>query len=94
MLSYNRELSEYLIEQGASVDAHSAAGLDMSETLAELIRENPEVVNALGSDGMSPLHFAATPRIAELLLEHGADINLRDLDHNGNSSAMDHEKTA
>ena len=83
MLSYNRELAEYLIEQGATVDAHAAAGLDMYETLAELIRENPEVVNALGSDGMSPLHFAATPRIAELLLEHGADINLRDLDHNG-----------
>ena len=83
MLSYNRELAEYLIEQGATVDAHSAAGLDMYETLAALIREDSKVVNALGSDGMSPLHFAATPRIAELLLKHGADINLRDLDHNG-----------
>ena len=83
MLSYNRELAEYLIEQGATVDAHSAAGLDMYETLAALLREDSKVVNALGSDGMSPLHFAATPRIAELLLKHGADINLRDLDHNG-----------
>ena len=83
MLSYNRELAEYLIEQGATVDAHSAAGLDMYETLAALIREDSKVVNAPGSDGMSPLHFAATPRIAELLLKHGADINLRDLDHNG-----------
>ena len=83
MLSYNRELAEYLIEQGATIDAHAAAGLDMSEKLAELIREDPEVVNAPGSDGMSPLHFAATPRIAELLLAHGADINLRDRDHNG-----------
>ena len=83
MLSYNRELAEYLIEQGATVDAHSAAGLDMYETLAALLREDSKVVNALGSDGMSPLHFAATPRIAELLLKHGADINLRDRDHNG-----------
>ena len=83
MLSYNRKLAEYLIEQGATVDAHSAAGLDMYETLAALIREDSKVVNALGSDGMSPLHFAATPRIAELLLKHGADINLRDRDHNG-----------
>ena len=32
---------------------------------------------------MSPLHFAATPQIAELLLTHGADINLPDRDHNG-----------
>ena len=83
MLSYNRELAEYLIEQGATIDAHAAAGLDMSDTLAALICENPEVVNAPGSDGMSPLHFAATPRIAELLLAHGADINLRDRDHYG-----------
>ncbi|MCY4570684.1 MAG: ankyrin repeat domain-containing protein [Candidatus Poribacteria bacterium] len=83
MLSYDKELAEYLIERGATIDAHAAAGLDMSEKLAELIRENPEVVNAPGSDGMSPLHFAATPRIAELLLAHGANINLRDRDHNG-----------
>ncbi len=83
MLSYNRELAEYLIGQGATIDAHAAAGLDMSDTLATLIRENPEVVNAPGSDGMSPLHFAATPRIAEILLAHGADINLQDRDHYG-----------
>ncbi|MCY3551340.1 MAG: ankyrin repeat domain-containing protein [Candidatus Poribacteria bacterium] len=83
MLNYNRELAEYLIERGATIDAHAAAGLDMFEELAELIHEAPEVVNALGSDGMSPLHFAATPRIAKLLLTHGADINLRDRDHYG-----------
>lgn len=83
MLSYDKELAEYLIERGATIDAHAAAGLDRSEKLAELIRENPEVVNAPGSDGMSPLHFAATRRIAELLLAHGANINLRDRDHNG-----------
>ena len=83
MLGYNRELAEYLIERGATVDAHAAAGLDMADTLEALIRGNPDVVNAPGCDGMSPLHFAATPRIAELLLAHGADINLRDRDHYG-----------
>lgn len=83
MLNYDKELAEYLIERGATIDAHAAAGLDLLEKLAELIRESPEVVNAPGSDGMSPLHFAATPKIAKLLLTHGADINLRDRDHNG-----------
>ncbi len=86
MLSFNRELAEYLIERGAKVDAHSAAGLDMLDKLEELIDENPGVVNALGSDGMSPLHFSATPQIAELLLKHGADINLRDRDHHGTAA--------
>lgn len=83
MLGYNKELAKYLIERGATIDAHAAAGLDMVDILEELIQSNPDVVNAPGCDGMSPLHFAATPRIAELLLECGADINLRDRDHNG-----------
>ena len=83
MLAYNKALAEYLIERGATVDAHAAAGLDMVEKLETLIHENSAVVNAPGCDGMSPLHFAATPRIAELLLAHGADINLRDRDHYG-----------
>ena len=86
MLAYNKELAEYLIERGATIDAHAAAGLDMVDTLAELIQSNPDVVNAPGCDGMSPLHFAATPRTAELLLENGADINLRDRDHNGTAA--------
>ena len=86
MLGYDRELAAYLIERGATIDAHAAAGLDMIETLETLIRENPDVVNAPGCDGMSPLHFAATPRIAELLLAHGADINLRDSDHYGSAA--------
>ena len=86
MLAYNTELAEYLIARGATIDAHAAAGLDKLETLEALIRENPEVVNAPGSDSMSPLHFAATPRIAELLLAHGADINLRDRDHYGTAA--------
>ncbi|MCG9131981.1 ankyrin repeat domain-containing protein [Candidatus Poribacteria bacterium] len=86
MLAYDTELAAYLIERGATIDAHAAAGLDMVETLETLIRENPDVVNAPGCDGMSPLHFAATPGIAELLLKHGADINLRDRDHYGTAA--------
>lgn len=54
-----------------------------AKSVKMLLAENGELVNALGSDGMSPLHFAATPQIAEILLKHGADINLRDCDHNG-----------
>lgn len=86
MLNYDEELAKYLIEQGVTLDAHAAAGLDMYEKLADLIREDPEVVNALATDGMSPLHFAATPRIAELLITQGANINLRDRDHYGTAA--------
>ncbi len=58
----------------------------MPNKLEELIGENPNVVNERGSDGMTPLHFAATPRVAELLLEHGADINIQDIDHHGTAA--------
>ena len=54
-----------------------------AQNVKTLLAENSELVNVLGCDGMSPLHFAATPQIAEILLSHGADINLRDRDHNG-----------
>ncbi len=86
MLGYSPKMADYLIGRGATIDAHSAAGLDMFETLEVLIHENPDVVNAPGCDGMSPLHFSATPRIAELLLKNGADINLRDRDHWGTAA--------
>jgi hypothetical protein len=39
------------------------------------------LVHARGGDGQLPLHFAATVEIAALLLEHGADIDARDIDH-------------
>lgn len=83
MLSYNPELAAYLIERGAVVDALVAAGLNMPEKLEELVNADPDAVHAQGTDGMTPLHLAATPEIAGFLLDHGADINARDLDHHG-----------
>ena len=61
MLNYDKELAEYLIERGATIDAHAAAGLDMSEKLAELIRENPEVVNAPGERRHVSTPFCCDP---------------------------------
>src|SRR6185503_8559690 len=42
---------------------------------------DPELVHARGGDGQTPLHFAATLEIAEYLLDQGADIDARDVDH-------------
>ena len=53
------------------------------ETVEHLLVPDKTLAKVLRSDGMSPLHFAATPQIAGLLLTHGADINLRDHTHNG-----------
>jgi ankyrin repeat protein len=75
------ELAGFLIERGAIVDAHSAARLGLLEKLEELVTEDPDVVHACGWNGQTPLHFASTIEIAEYLLEHGAEIDARDLQH-------------
>jgi ankyrin repeat protein len=75
------ELTPYLIERGAFVDVHAAARLGMFERLRELVEADPSLVHARGGDGQSPLHFAATIEIAAYLLEHGAAIDARCLDH-------------
>lgn len=79
--SANAELAEYLIARGAMVDIHAAARLGKIDQVRELLQQKAELVHARGGDGQLPLHFAATVEIAELLLEYGADINARDIDH-------------
>jgi ankyrin repeat protein len=75
------DLAAYAIERGALVDAHAAARLGMIDRLRELIEGDPTLVNARGGDGQTPLHFASNVPIAEYLLNHGADIEARDVDH-------------
>jgi ankyrin repeat protein len=75
------KLAAYAIKRGAVVDAHSAARLGMLDKLRELTTADPALVRARGGDGQTPLHFASTIPIAEYLLERGADIDARDVDH-------------
>ena len=75
------ELAAYAISRGAVVTVHAAARLGMTDKLRALITAEPGLVHARGGDGQTPLHFAATVEIAGLLLQHGADIDARDIDH-------------
>lgn len=81
VLDDDHGLAPYLIERGARVDAHAAARLGMMDRLAELIAADPGLVHARGGDGQTPLHFAPTIEIAAFLLDEGADIDARDVDH-------------
>ncbi len=74
-------LADFLIERGAVLDAHSAARLERVSELRKFIAADPDVVHARGGDGQTPLHYAATIEIAELLLASGADLDARDVDH-------------
>ncbi len=75
------ELAAYAVERGAELTVHAAARLGMLERLRQLITANPQLAHAKGGDGQTPLHFASTIEIADYLLDQGADIDARDVDH-------------
>ncbi len=74
-------LVDFLVERGAVIDAHAAARLGMISKLTELVAADQNVVHAKGGDGQTPLHFASTVEIAQFLLDHGAEIDALDVDH-------------
>jgi ankyrin repeat protein len=74
-------LAERLLAAGAIPDACAAANLDRAELLARLIAEDPSRVAERGGDGKTPLHFARSREVVDLLLNAGADIDARDVDH-------------
>jgi ankyrin repeat protein len=46
-----------------------------------MIAEDPGRVHERGGDGQTPLHFARSRTVVDLLLAAGADIDARDVDH-------------
>lgn len=74
-------LVDFLVERGAVIDAHAAVRLGMISKLTELVAADQNVVHAKGGDGQTPLHFASTVEIAQFLLDHGAEIDALDVNH-------------
>lgn len=74
-------VAERLLAAGAIPDACAAASLDRPDLLARILAEDPARVHERGGDGKTPLHFARSRRVVDLLLDAGADIDARDIDH-------------
>lgn len=70
-----------LVERGAIVDIFAAAHLGMLDRVRELLDGDPALVAARGGDGKTALHCARTLEIAQLLVERGAQLDVRDVDH-------------
>jgi ankyrin repeat protein len=81
VLDGESSLVPYLIERGARVDAYAAARHGMLDRLAALVESDPAEVHRRGGDGQTPLHVARNVAVAEYLLDHGADIDALDVDH-------------
>jgi ankyrin repeat protein len=74
-------IARFLVECGASLTTHAAAGLGLVDRLAEMLDADPSLIDAKGGDGCTPLHFARNCATAELLLARGARVDARDDDH-------------
>lgn len=78
---FDNGICEYLIDQGAELDVHLAAGICDTRTLAHLLNNDPKLIHARGGDGCMPLHFAGSIKTVDFLLERGANLEARDIDH-------------
>ena len=59
---------QHLTDAASSADA---------ETVRRLLAEDPQLAREYTDEGWTALHLAATPEIAAMLLDAGADINAR-----------------
>jgi ankyrin repeat protein len=75
------ETARFLLSRGVTLTPNAAARLGWIEDLRQLLDADPALVHARGGDGQQPLHEAATVAIADLLLDRGADVNARCIDH-------------
>lgn len=75
------EAVRHYIARGALLTPHAAARLGWVDELRAILDADPTAVHEKGGDGQQPLHFAATRAIVDLLLDRGADIDARCVDH-------------
>ena len=81
LYSASGAVADRLLAAGAIPDACAAAHLDRADLLATMLAADPSLVHERGGDGQTPLHFARSRQVVDLLLEAGADPDARDLDH-------------
>jgi len=75
------EVARLLVTHGAPLSIHAAAAFGFTDELADLLRADPSLLHARGGDGCTPLHFARDLATARLFVEHGANLDARDEDH-------------
>jgi ankyrin repeat protein len=77
----NEDTARFLLKHGATLTANVAARLGWLDELMSLVNADGALVHARGGDGQQPLHEARTVGIADFLLDRGAGVDVRCIDH-------------
>jgi ankyrin repeat protein len=77
----NESTARFLLVHGATLTPNVASRLGWLDELQKLVNADGALVHARGGDGQQPLHEAKTVAIADFLLDRGAKIDVRCIDH-------------
>ena len=77
----NPEAARPLIARGAAVDIWAAVSLNDKARTIELLDADPSLVTGPGGDGRHPLHYARDVEMVDALVQRGANVNARCVDH-------------
>jgi ankyrin repeat protein len=77
----DEDTARFLMVRGAELTPNVAARLGWFDELQRLVDGDAALVHARGGDGQQPLHEAKTVAIADFLLDRGAGIDVRCIDH-------------
>lgn len=82
-----KEIANLIVARGATLTMFESCAAGEFDRVERMLADGAPV-NAYSDDGWTPLHLASFfghPKVAELLLAHGADLTARSKNPNGNT---------
>ena len=82
----DRETFDSLVALGAKPNIHAFSAQGMADEVRTCLQQDASLTNARGGDGQTPLHVAGSIEVIDILIENGADLTIRCLDHSATAA--------